>query len=427
MKISRLIVRGYQQFEDLDLDLTNPLTKEPLDRVCFLGTNGTGKSTLLQLVARVLSSGPALERGGVVLEIDEPGGRWGAALGRTAGRLDPTQLGDVESMLQALVARSWPNPQASHPTPMERGRDLVVAVSADSSSLLQNDPPHATLDTALQYRLSQEWLVEVGPQRANDFWRLLMSIVARRQETYLAFLERPENSTRTQGELRAEFARTTPDVLPELADLWNRILRPAGIEVDLEAVRLPRQLSDTLSMDVRLARTRERLPYNALSSGLRSFLFRLGYLKTLFFEPPHGSSFVLVDEPEASLHPDFLYDIVDVYQSVCLGSQLFFATHSPIVAAQFKPEERVILEFDENRYVKARRGTAPEGDDPNDVLRSDFHVRSVLGKEGVKKWERFLELDELLRREEDAALREKYRREYMEIGAAYNFEPRVHA
>jgi predicted ATP-dependent endonuclease of OLD family len=180
-------------------------------------------------------------------------------------------------------------------------------------------------------------------------------------------------------------------------------------------------------MDVRLARTRERLPYNALSSGLRSFLFRLGYLKTLFFEPPHGSSFVLVDEPEASLHPDFLYDIVDVYQSVCLGSQLFFATHSPIVAAQFKPEERVILEFDENRYVKARRGTAPEGDDPNDVLRSDFHVRSVLGKEGVKKWERFLELDELLRREEDAALREKYRREYMEIGAAYNFEPRVHA
>jgi hypothetical protein len=47
----------------------------------------------------------------------------------------------------------------------------------------------------------------------------------------------------------------------------------------------------------------------------------------------------------------------------------------------------------------------------------------VLGKEGVKKWKRFLELDELLRRETDARLRAQYRREYMEIGAAYNFEP----
>lgn len=132
---------------------------------------------------------------------------------------------------------------------------------------------------------------------------------------------------------------------------------------------------------------------------------------------------MLVDEPEASLHPNFLYDIVDVYQSVCVGSQLFFATHSPIVAAQFKPEERVILEFDENRFVTASRGSAPEGDDPNDLLQRDFHVRSVLGKEGVKKWKRFLELDELLRRETDATLRAQYRREYMEIGAAYNFEP----
>lgn len=81
---------------------------------------------------------------------------------------------------------------------------------------------------------------------------------------------------------------------------------------------------------------------------------------------------MLVDEPEASLHPNFLYDIVDVYQSVCVGSQLFFATHSPIVAAQFKPEERVILEFDENRFVTASRGSAPEGDDPNDPSSVSF-------------------------------------------------------
>ena len=44
MKIQRIIIKGFQQFQDFDLDLTDPRTGQPLEKVCFIGRNGTGKS-----------------------------------------------------------------------------------------------------------------------------------------------------------------------------------------------------------------------------------------------------------------------------------------------------------------------------------------------------------------------------------------------
>ena len=50
MKICKVYIKGFQQFEDLELDFTNPKTGEPLDKICFIGRNGTGKSTILQVL-----------------------------------------------------------------------------------------------------------------------------------------------------------------------------------------------------------------------------------------------------------------------------------------------------------------------------------------------------------------------------------------
>lgn len=50
MKIVKLIIRGFQQFQDFHLDLSDADTGQPVDKVCFIGPNGTGKSTLLRLI-----------------------------------------------------------------------------------------------------------------------------------------------------------------------------------------------------------------------------------------------------------------------------------------------------------------------------------------------------------------------------------------
>jgi predicted ATP-dependent endonuclease of OLD family len=60
MKICKVYIKGFQQFEDLELDFTNPKTGEPLDKICFIGRNGTGKSTILQILYQIINKiGPS--------------------------------------------------------------------------------------------------------------------------------------------------------------------------------------------------------------------------------------------------------------------------------------------------------------------------------------------------------------------------------
>ncbi len=43
MKIAKIILKGFQQFENFQLDLSNPETGEPVEKICFIGPNATGK------------------------------------------------------------------------------------------------------------------------------------------------------------------------------------------------------------------------------------------------------------------------------------------------------------------------------------------------------------------------------------------------
>jgi hypothetical protein len=147
----------------------------------------------------------------------------------------------------------------------------------------------------------------------------------------------------------------------------------------------------------------------------------MGYLKTLYFNRQIKRGFLLIDEPENCLYPDLLYDLMDDYWSIIQNTQSFVSTHRPIIAAQFEPYERFHLDFDDRGYVTATRGISPAGDDPNDLLYKDFRVRSIYGKKGVEKWERFRELRHLIRNTDDAVEKETLMAEYSEIANAYNF------
>ena len=55
---------------------------------------------------------------------------------------------------------------------------------------------------------------------------------------------------------------------------------------------------------------------NRLSTGIRNFLFRIGHLFLLYFNRPVERGFVLIDEPENSLFPDFLFELMSVYEEI---------------------------------------------------------------------------------------------------------------
>ena len=73
MKLTNLTLKGYNQFKDVQIDLTYPdghsKEGEPLDKVCIIGQSGSGKTSLLRLIKWFIS----LNRGvGENVELSTP-------------------------------------------------------------------------------------------------------------------------------------------------------------------------------------------------------------------------------------------------------------------------------------------------------------------------------------------------------------------
>jgi len=224
---------------------------------------------------------------------------------------------------------------------------------------------------------------------------------------------------------KIEFNKNNPEILKEISELWNKILEKVGLEFDYKNAIIPTQLNENLMSYIKLKSTKENLKYSDLSTGIRNYIFRIGFIYSLYFNRKIDNGFLLIDEPENSLYPDFLYDLIEDYWKAITqnnsSTQFFVATHNPIIATQFEPEERFILKFDDEGKVIAHRGTTPIGDDPNDILIKDFAVRNILGKEGLEKWERFVELKVLIKQTDDEEKKEILIDEYLKIGSEYNF------
>jgi hypothetical protein len=435
VEITRLGVRGYRQFRDTTLDFVDPKTGKPLEKICFIGGNGTGKSSLLKILYALFDAQfrirDASRKALALMELAHNDKRW-LVYGR---EIRPRSLNekflpfdqlwstgserDARIDSQALIVTSE--------MATELREQLVIYCPPDSEQRPVlgelSDVPNAQLDRALTRIDAPERKQIVGQATVGAFWSDLIAAIKQRESKLLSAHKLEQNRDRTIREVEDQFVRENPEILHELSLFWDSILSKAGLRFDFEGASVPIQLRDNLKAYVRLAGSNQMIPYYALSTGIRNFIFKLGHIFAVFRGREERKGTLLIDEPENSLYPDFLFDLVDYYKRAAPGAQLFMATHSPIIAAQFRPEERFILEFSETEGISVRHGVTPEGDDPNDVLMRDFAVRTLYGPRGLEKWKRFRELDHLIQKESDTVLRRRLLKEYMDLGKAYNFSP----
>ncbi|WP_428653642.1 AAA family ATPase [Runella sp.] len=441
MKICKIIIKDFHQFKDFELDLTHPETGEPLDKVCFIGSNGTGKTKTLKIIDTLLNpTGKSKyllyckvitvdrELFWIVLSKDnrfifsseiEKLEDWQTRISRDveytetliykSNVLDPA-LVKYLILDKNIIEQVSPDLQIYVPSETENNQFIELS-----------DVPITNVDEAL--RMFQDFPVYniVSNETISDFWKTLIYYLKKRENDFQNFQNLEENQSQTVRMVRLKFNQQNPDILKEIAIVWDSILSKAGLEFDVSGASNPIQLTDNLKAYIKLKSTGKHINYSELSTGIRNFIFKVGHIYSLYFTRDITRGLLLIDEPENSLFPDFLYELVDIYKSIIFDTQIFMATHNPIIAAQFEPYERFILEFDDHGYVKARRGTVPVGDDPNDILSKDFGVRSLLGKEGVKKWERYIELRTLIRLTQDAEEKSRLLDEFIKIGNEYNF------
>ncbi len=410
MKLTSLTIEDFRQFKNFRLDFTDPETGKPLEKVCFIGPNGTGKSTVLRLI------------------MDLCIGQWQFGKRKFLTHFSNEQNGKLYQKFCSaqfseggvpIESQIFPGNQFGEPESISSLLAIYCPPEGEGGSS-QSDPSAAILNNALDLLKNTQHKHFISSENIQNFWLWVIAHLKYREKNYLEYQRLPENLKRTMGEIIADFDRSYPQVLDGLSDVWDKILKITNLEFDRESVEVPVQLNEGLKAYLRTRTGKTRVGYEDLSTGIRHYLFRLGHIWSLYFNRPPGDSVLLIDEPESSLYPDFLYDIVGNYLEVAPGCQLFMATHSPIVASQFKPEERFLLEFGEDGYVTARRGISPEGDDPNDILRQDFGVESLMTEVGERAWERFLSLRRLIPKTpepEKTALIEEYAR----LGSAYHF------
>ncbi|MEZ4933900.1 MAG: AAA family ATPase [Saprospiraceae bacterium] len=453
MKICSIRIKGFQQFDDLYLDFTNPETGEPVDKICFIGRNGTGKSTILSIILNILYH-----------HIINAPNKYNNILakfkcGETFFYLYANEWLNQNFLLSIDVDKStnWFN-KISFLTSQENiihqlrpyilnereinefwkdmifsseNHDLLAYAAAESSTnqyLQIDDVPETNVNNALQLFKNFPYYHFVSNDQIIAFWTQLIFLLKKRENEREQFENMVGNLNKTKKQLIEEFDDQNPKILKKLADLWNKILDKAGLEFDYESASNPIQLNDNLKAYIKLKSTGEKINYNQLSTGIRNFIFRIGHIYSLYFNREIKKGFLLVDEPENSLFPDFLYELIDIYQEITTdkngerNTQMFFATHNPIIAAQFEPYERILLEWDDKGHVQAFKGKAPAGDDPNDVLRQDFRIDHLMGKKGQEVWQEYLDLKKQLRHTKNGKDKDELISKISKIGQLYNFE-----
>lgn len=427
MKITKLHLRDFQQFKDLTLDFTHPLTGAPLDRVCFIGRNGTGKTTILEKLNYILNY-TLINKSYLI-------GSHSSSIERYKNVKVQAQFSDRYNTIDFNV---FSDSLGFIVNQEELAHSFIYSNQKKINSLsyikgetgtFDNDHPSSTLNKALKLFDQFPITNEISNSTINSFWQKLIYHIKKRENDRSKFENAEENLNKTKRELIEEFNTNEPNILEELAELWNNILDKGNLYFDYKNANNPIQLTDNLTAYIKTKSTNETIPYNKLSTGIRNFIFQLGHLKAIHFNRKIDNSFLLVDEPSQGLFPDFVYDLVELYESVVSpNTQIFMATHNPIIAAQFQPFERFILDFNDAGYVEVKRGVSPIGDDPNDLLHDDFLVKNLMPKQGIEAWERYKNLKRqihfLSQKQPQNGEREKLNdliKEMSELGSKYHF------
>ena len=71
--------------------------------------------------------------------------------------------------------------------------------------------------------------------------------------------------------------------------------------------------------------------------------------------------------------------------------------------------------------MKAEKGKAPAGDDPNDILKQDFSIAHLMGKKGEEMWKEYLDMKKRLRATTDENEKSRLVEKITHLGAEYNF------
>lgn len=372
MKLTELHIKDYNQFEDFKLDLTypegHPKAGQALDKVCFIGQSGTGKTSLIELVRETI----ALTLGNAKHSLTLDTQNYPMGIENSFKRLIRAEYiscsfnNNVRSIFKRLA--NLP-PTTTEKYSVQFNFEFTgineafinfiynefkyfyypsdIKLFKKDSEDIENKKTIDSFEKYIYYNFESSNL--------DETWTLINKSIIEDRELEIKksleiskALQNPKLTNEDILKAREEFfnwRKNSPNPIVDLAENFlDKILNRFNLKVKTELDFERKEDIETIKIQTRQG---DDIPFDALSTGTKQVI--LTALPLYGLKPE--KAIILFDEPERSLYPDIQKEIVDFYTSMAKDSQFFFATHSPLIASSFEPWEIVELKFNEKGKV----------------------------------------------------------------------------
>ena len=442
MKVKELYIKKYHQFEDFKLDLTYPEGHEkagqPLDKVCFIGQSGTGKTSLLDFIELSIFN--------IYSMVTE--GYFFVNKSFEGSNIKLTINGNYDVIGKHAENNYYVSDSTFNTTNNSIEDEFLKLKSINNSTVFTLSFPvdfininEYDFDDAV--RLDTKFL-KIKASTYKIVWdRINLSIVRYRESEIQQSLLMSEALKKDGMQFediqeailkQSTWEQNNPNPLQDLADrVLDKILNKFNLRV---RTRLDfEKIEDVKTIKIETLDGQE-VPYDFQSTGTRQVFLSMLPLYTL---NPNRTA-IFFDEPERSLYPDIQKEIVDIYTSLTTDCQFFYATHSPIIASSFEPWEIVELKFNpktgtvfQELYYEEEKGRHVDNYTINpqylrwdDILQRVFDLDSEGNEKRVKALMKLATLESKLKKNNiTSEEREKLWQEYLKLSKLTGWTTRM--
>lgn len=325
MKIKEVNIKELKGFKDFKLSFEKE--DKVLDLVVLVGSNGTGKTTLLEAIKDFFENKHInytnLEKSNVALKI------WFNNSEKKCMTNAEKESGygprTLENFFSVLINHEFYK------------NNVIGTYENLVAKNLENLPKIIYLPTRTNFN-NINTRSNTLPKR-NNFINIVDSNVFDDIPSYIA--------TKVNYIANTNENLTMKEVKEKASNEINEIFEI--LDLDVKFIGLSK---DETSTPIFTNSSGIEFDINALSSGEKQLFLRTLSIKML--EPE--DSIILIDEPEISLHPKWQQRIVEVYKKIGKNNQIIIATHSPHILGSVDKESVFLLSKDERGNIISKTG-----------------------------------------------------------------------
>ena len=311
MKIKNLHIKEFKGLRDISINFEK--NDEPLDLVVLAGSNGSGKTRVLESILKYFQDNLNYKQNNI-------------EVGIFYEEKEKNCISNVRDFFSELESFSYceaNNPLHEKHIEIKNKLDILPKIIYVPTEINFQKMDVASTTLVQEYK----------------FINIVNTNLIKDIPSYIA--------TKMISAMLKNKNEKVGDVQKKVFNEINEIFENLSIDVKVEDIS-----QDGRNITLFTNSSADKFDINELSSGEKQLFLRTLAIKMLNPE----NSIILIDEPELSLHPKWQQKIVDVYRKIGKNNQIIIATHSPHILGSVRKENIMLLDKDDDGKIVVRTG-----------------------------------------------------------------------